>query len=162
MTITARTVLKDRFWVIEEESKKIGTLCWDNERYLFNNRSTTMFFNDVDQLRSRVGLNINWSSDNRERLGTDSESDYSVYGYPTSVQPFNILYDVKNSLPLFTKSNTSKSLYCAGYYLVKFNKGWVKGFCPKLITIERNESRGPFRTEDEMKKELNNVNRNTN
>jgi hypothetical protein len=60
---------------------------------------------------------------------------------------------------LFTKSNASKSVYCAGYYAIKFDKGWVKSFCPKLITIQRYENRGPFRTELELKQELVNVNR---
>ena len=57
------------------------------------------------------------------------------------------MYDVKSKLPLFTKSEKSKSLYCAGYYTIRFEKGWVKSFCPKLITVERYEYRGPFKTE---------------
>jgi hypothetical protein len=68
------------------------------------------------------------------------------------------MYDVKRKLPLFTKSSKSKSLYCAGYYTIKFEKGWVKSFCPKLITIERYEYRGPFKTELEMRTELSRVN----
>ena len=67
------------------------------------------------------------------------------------------MYDVRKKLPLFTKSNASKSLYCAGYYVIKFNKGWVKSFCPKVITLERNEYKGPFKTEFEMKQVLSNV-----
>ena len=65
------------------------------------------------------------------------------------------MYDIKRKLPLFTKSEKSKSLYCAGYYIVRFEKGWVKSFCPKLITVERYETRGPFKTEFDMKSELN-------
>ena len=67
------------------------------------------------------------------------------------------MYDVRRRLPLFTKSNASKSLYCAGYYIIKFNKGWVKSFCPKVITLERNEYKGPFKTEFEMKQVLANA-----
>jgi hypothetical protein len=48
-------------------------------------------------------------------------------------------------------------LYCAGYYIIKFEKGWVKSFCPKVITIERNEHKGPFKTEIEMKMVLSNA-----
>jgi hypothetical protein len=85
--------------------------------------------------------------------------DRDVHGYPTSSVPYNPMYDVKNHLPLFTKSNKSKSVYCAGYYIIKFDKGWVKSFCPKLITIERYQYEGPFKTEMEMKHRLNNANR---
>ena len=67
------------------------------------------------------------------------------------------MYDVQRKLPLFTKSNASKSLYCAGYYIIKFDKGWVKSHCPKLITIERYPYKGPFKTEFEMKQVLANA-----
>ena len=72
------------------------------------------------------------------------------------------MYDVRQKLPLFTKSNTSKSLFCAGYYLIKFNKLWLKSMCPKLITLERYEYQGPFKTEAEMKQALTVANANTN
>jgi hypothetical protein len=67
------------------------------------------------------------------------------------------MFDVRQKLPLFTKSSASKSLYCAGYYIIKFDKGWVKSFCPKLITIERYPFKGPFISELEMKQVLSNV-----
>ena len=58
---------------------------------------------------------------------------------------------------LAEKSSDSKSLYCAGYYCIKFEKGWVKSFCPKKITLERYPYKGPFKTEIEMKQVLANV-----
>jgi hypothetical protein len=67
------------------------------------------------------------------------------------------MYDVRRKIPLFTKSEKSKSVYCAGYYVVKFDKGWVKSFCPKLITLERNDFKGPFKTELEAREELGRV-----
>ena len=70
-----------------------------------------------------------------------------------------MVYDVKKKLPLFTKSKKSKSLYSAGYYIIKFEKGWVRSFCPKLITLERYPNKGPFKTTLEMKQELANANR---
>ncbi len=62
---------------------------------------------------------------------------------------------VKKKLPLFAKSDKSKSQYCAGYYIIKFRKGWVKSFCPKLITLERYPFHGPYKTSEEMKIALN-------
>ena len=82
-----------------------------------------------------------------------------VNGYPTSCVPYNKVLDVRRKLPLFTKSNKSKSLYCAGFYIIHFEKGWVKSFCPKLITVERYETQGPFKTKLEMKTALSNANK---
>ena len=41
--------------------------------------------------------------------------------------------------------------------IIKFNKGWVKSFCPKAITIDRYPSKGPFKSELEMKAVLSNA-----
>jgi hypothetical protein len=74
-----------------------------------------------------------------------------VYEYPCGSKPHNPVYNIKKKLPIYAKSNKSKSLYCAGHYVIQFRKGWVKSFCPKLITLERYPFKGPFKTEEEMK-----------
>ena len=56
---------------------------------------------------------------------------------PSKFKAFNQIFDVQKKLPLFTKSKKSKSLYCAGYYIIKFEKGWVRSFCPKMLTLDR-------------------------
>jgi hypothetical protein len=43
------------------------------------------------------------------------------------------------------------------WYSIKFDKGWVKSFCPKAITIERYPYKGPFKSELEMKTVLANA-----
>lgn len=158
MTIKAKPILKDKFWIVEENDNRIGTLSLCDDRYMFSNSKETCFFDNDRQMKKRFGIII-WG-DSEE---TDSSKNYKtdeskIHGFPTSVKPYNSMYDVKRKLPLFTKSDKSKSLYCAGYYIIKFEKGWVKSFCPKLITVERYETRGPFKTELEMRQELSIVN----
>jgi len=112
-----------------------------------------VMFDRKDQLTKHFGKDFFLTSLKVKLTTVDSNE---CYNYPTSCTPYNPVYDVRRKLPLFTKSKQSKSLYCAGYYAIKFNKGWVKSFCPKLITIERNPYRGPFKDKNEMKLELSN------
>jgi hypothetical protein len=151
MTIKAKPILKNRFWVVEDEGKRIGTLSWNEDKYIFSNPKETVFLDNRKQINVKLGEKIEWGKieDSRKKTG-----DLSVNRYPTSVYPYNSMYDVKRKLPLFTKSEKSKSVYCAGYFIIKFDKGWVKSFCPKLITVERYVNRGPFKTELEMRQEL--------
>lgn len=159
MTLKAKPVLKDRFWIVEEDGQKIGTMSRNEEdKYMFSSRMETCFFDNTKQMKRKFGIDIEWGEAN---TNIESTTDHSVHGYPTSVTPYNSMYDVKRKLPLFTKSEKSKSLYCAGYYVIRFDKGWVKSFCPKLITIERYDSKGPFKTELEMRQELSSVNGST-
>ena len=154
--IKAKTLLKDKFWIVEENNEKVGTLSFNDDRYLFTDGKKTIFFDNKRQLKKNFGLDISYS-DTITDINTDIANE--VHGFPTSTTPFNSMYDVKRKLPLYTKSEKSKSLYCAGFYVIKFDKGWVKSFCPKLITIDRYNSKGPFKTEIEMRQELSRVNK---
>jgi len=152
MTFKAKSVLKDKFWIIENNEQLVGTMSWNDDRYMFSTTGETCFFDNKRQINQRFGSEIVWTD-----LSTPKEvtqEDLVVYEFPTSVTPYNTMYDVQRKLPLFTKSAKSKSLYCAGYYIIHFDKGWVKSFCPKLITVERYETKGPFKTEIEMRQEL--------
>ena len=155
MTIKANTVLKNKFWIVEDDGKKVGTLSHSDDRFLYSCNNQTYFFDNQKQISKKLGK-IVWD-DKVEKTITPSEK--IVHNYPTSVTPFNTMYDVQRKLPLFTKSVKSNSLYCAGYYIIHFDKGWVKSFCPKMVTLERYEFKGPFKTDVEMRQELSIANR---
>jgi hypothetical protein len=147
--LKAKCILKDKFWIVEKDKERIGTLSWDEDRYVFSSTEETSFFNNKNEVKKKFGIEIHW-----DEPTPPTEQDKEVHGFPTSVVPFNSMYDVQRKLPLFTKSEKSKSLYAAGYYIIRFEKGWVKSFCPKLITVERYDFKGPFKTSIEMKQEL--------
>ena len=157
MTLKAKPVLKDKFWIIENNEQRIGTMSWNDDRYMFSSTGETCFFDNKREMKQRFGTDIVWT-DITPNAKTDDQNTKTIHGFPTSVSPYNTMYDVKRKLPLFTKSDKSKSAYCAGYYIIEFEKGWVKSFCPKLITIERYNSKGPFKTELEMRQELSRAN----
>lgn len=154
MTLQAKQILQDKFWILEDAGIRIGTISKNDEGFLINTKGKVDFFKSENQLKKQFGKNFLVAE-----IKNDSEDTSEVNGYPTKGVPYNSMYDIKKKLPLFTKSEKSKSVYCAGYYLVKFNVNWLKSFCPKLITIERNEYIGPFKTELEMKAMLKHVNR---
>ena len=156
MNIKAKPIVDGKFWIVEEDGEKIGTLHKkENNKYMLSGKDGTSFFGKKEELVKAFGKEF-FSSKITTTLSAPPEVR-DVHGYPTSCHPYNPLYNIKQRLPLFTKSPVSKSLYCAGYYTIKFEKGWVKSFCPKLITIERYENKGPFKTEIEMKQVLANA-----
>ena len=152
--IQAKEILKDKFWIVESEGEKLGTISLNEDKqYMLSNTTGTRFFKNVKQLARNLNAEITWTS----TTPMATKEALEVHGYPTSCTPYNPVYDVQKKIALFTKSAKSKSLYCAGYFIIHFDKGWVKSFCPKLITVERYETKGPFKTELEMKQVLSNV-----
>jgi hypothetical protein len=155
MSIKSKTILKDKFWILEDNGVRVGTLSISEEKFMFSGPQGTKYFNSERALKKTFGPDVLIS----EVTPTVEEvPEKEVYNHPTSTTPYNPMLDVQRRLPLFTKSNKSKSLYCAGYYIIHFDKGWVKSFCPKLITVERYEYQGPFKTDIEMKAALSKAN----
>jgi hypothetical protein len=154
VTIKAKPLLENRFWIVEDEGVGVGTLAKEGESFVFSKRGEINFFQNEQQLRKKFGNHFLTA-----QITTSSTAaiDFSVHGYPTKCKPHNCMYDIQRNLPLFTKTQESKSLYCAGYYLIRFNVHWLKSFCPKLTTVEHNSYYGPFKTIDEMKAKLQHV-----
>ena len=151
MTI-AKPLIPNKEWIVEDQGKKIGTLSKTKGGYIFFHRGISVTFNDFAQAQEDLHFDV----EPKQKVKTES---WEVYGYSTKMKPYNPLYDVKHKLPLYTKSAKSQSQHGAGHYVIKFPKGWVKSFCPKLITLQRYPYAGPFHTDAEARQELSKVNR---
>jgi hypothetical protein len=96
----------------------------------------------------------NISFADQQVISTPSKKEHEVHGYSAKNLPFNGIYDLKRKLPIYTKQEKSTSFFCAGYYIINFELGWRPAYCPKLITLTRNEYEGPYKTKLEMKEAL--------
>ena len=155
--LKAKPVLEDKFWIVEDEGQRVATLRKDEfSQFVFQNKDGVKIYNNKKSVTREFGDDFFVAKIVKE---ADNSNPKEVHGFSTSTIPQNAMYDIRQKLPLFTKSKDSKSLYCAGYYVIKFEKGWVKSFCPKLITLQRYGYKGPFKTDLEMKQVLSNVNK---
>ena len=156
MISTTKVLVPNKEWLIKNGEFKIGSIIKQKKGYTFNRNGRSIPFYDLDEIKSQLGF-IELAEPIKKTA--DTITNKAIYDYPCSSKPYEPVYSVKDKLPLFAKSSKSKSQYCAGYYVIKFRKGWVKSFCPKLITLERYPYHGPFKTEQEMKSMLNTVNK---
>ena len=151
----AKPIIPEKFWIVEKGGAKFATLRKsEDNHFVMSNELGIKVYETKEKLTMEFGKDFFIAKIIKE---ADDAEPNEVHGYATSTTPHNSMFDVKRKLPLFTKSGDSKSLYCAGYYVIRFDKGWVKSFCPKAITLQRYEYQGPFKTELEMKQVLSNV-----
>lgn len=157
--INAKTLIKDKFWIIEKNGQKLGTLqkedidCW----IFLSRQQEKEIFHSRDSLYEKFGQGI---FANDIQVPTDPEiepTEWKVHGFPVNQKPYNPVFDVQKQLPIYTKTPKSKSLFCAGYYIICFEKGWRKAYCPKLITLQRYPYKGPIKSKIEMQQTLNNA-----
>lgn len=151
-----KTLIPNKEWIIKDDDSKIGTIAKNKKGYAFLKKGQILNFKNLDEVVQTLGVTL----PEGKKTKVENETDvHYIYGYPCSNKPYGPVYNVKKKLPLFSKSNKSKSLYCAGHYIIKFRKGWVKSYCPKLITLERYPYHGPYKTELEMRSALNTINK---
>jgi len=153
--VISKVLIPNKEWIIEDSGKKIGSIAKNKKGYIFlRNGQIAELKSYKDVVDTLVTL------ENKKSTKFEIEPlTHTIYNYPCRTKPYNPVYNVKDRLPLYTKNLKSKSRYCAGYYVIQFQKGWLRSFCPKLITLERNPYQGPFKTAQEMKAVLNSLNK---
>ena len=138
MTQKIKEIIKDKYWIVEGQYGKVGTLRKVDDGYEFfdqNNNTKEL----LDSLESFKSVNT-----------TVVSGAMQVYkGLPTNT---SILYPVEHdTMPLFKKAEKGKTTFVAGYYILKYEgMGWQHAFCHKLETVEKYETRGPYFTEWDM------------
>lgn len=150
--LIAKPVIKNKFWIVESSGTKIATIQAIEEGggFVYVQDTSRQKYASIKLLSKEHNI----AFDAIAKKDKASAQDHSVHGYPVSQKPWNVLWDVKHQFPVYTKTSKSKSYYCAGYYIIKFNNGWVKSYCPKFITLNRYDFQGPFKTKEEMQERL--------
>ena len=155
MNTVVKVIIPNKSWILEDSGVKLGTLNKEKKGFSFFRKGTKLQLKTLSEVKFQFGSDI-FNDIPNIVVNKHKKEDIPlfVYEYPCNSRPYNPIYNVKKKLPIYSKSSKSKSLYCAGHYVIKFRKGWVKSFCPKLITLERYPYYGPFKTEEELKSTL--------
>ena len=142
MTINAKEVLKDKFWIVEQNGEKLGTLKFitDNHyEYFITKTNQTVTLTQAEfKKQFKVVNTIN--------KGTFVD----VYGYSTNCED---VYNVRteDNVPIFTKTVNSQNYHCAGWYAIYFPSiKWSSAYCPRLKTLKSYPFIGPFKTEEDV------------
>ena len=146
----AKTIVENKFWILEEDDgAKVGTVSVKNNVVTAIIKDKSHSFSNLEELSSQY--NVSFA---KRAKPTKTEITNEVYEFPTAHTPHNALWHVDRKLPIYTKTSKSNSYHCAGYYIIRFEHGWVKSFSPKLITLQRYTFKGPFKTKFEMMEQL--------
>ena len=149
MSLIAKPVVKNKFWIVEEDGVKVATIQKSVGGVVFVKDHNRQQFPSIKNLEKTFNISF-VKSKKKNKEETQHEEQHNINGYPTNSQPYNILHNVKDKTCIYTKQSRSKSYFCAGFYIVKFSNSWVRSFCPKLITLERYKFKGPFKSKAEM------------
>lgn len=140
--ITAKPIIKNKFWILQDDKGKIGTVENTRGSYIVRAYDKQAEFKTIKTIKNRT--NIIFEDAPKAKFNPE----FQVNGFLTDSKPYNAVFDVKRRLPLFTKKNKSKSWYAAGYYQIDINGSKETHFCPKLILLQRYDYIGPVHSKD--------------
>lgn len=138
--IEAKVIIKDQYWILHKNQIKVGQIrkAGQGLEVRINGQHATTFKDLSDMQQSGM---FTFTEIKQE----DDEPTDNVHGFPTDGLAHNSMWNLQYRLPLFTKSAESKSWYAAGWYYVQIKgKPRTVEFCPKLITLQRNQFEGPY------------------
>lgn len=140
--IMAKSVIKNKFWILEENSTRVGMMNFKDDNYTIHIGKRDYIAHDADELK-KMGIEF-------VIRDLSHGGHIEVMGYPTDQEEvFNVKH--VDDLPTFTKKAGSNSVHVAGWYGLKFKNGWVAVLCPRLSTIKSNTFCGPYKTKMDLK-----------
>jgi len=141
-------VVPDKLWILYDQSgTKTGVLrsSSDDPDWLFE------YSNEDGTIAHDIkNGNIDELFIFEKKTEPSSWDQEQVFGYPIpEIDIYNI--QQRESLPCYTKSQSSGIFFVAGFFGINFdNGGWMESFNPKLSTLQKYEFIGPFKTELDM------------
>jgi len=145
MTLIAKPVIDKQFWILQKDNQKVGNIeaCDGGYQVKINNQVTQ--FKSIKTAARQVNIVFETAV---KRTKPSTTIDH-VHGYPVTGRVHNPMWDVQQQLPVYTKTNKSKSWIAAGWYNVKRGRNWKTMQAPKLIVLQRYPYQGPFYSEQE-------------
>ena len=145
--LVAKPVVDKQFWILQENDRKVGNVqaCDGGYQVRINNQVTQ--YKTIRMVAQRVNVQF----ESLPKISGHSAATDLVHNYPASGRVYNPMWSVAQHLPVYTKTNKSKSWFAAGWYCVRKGRAWHTVLAPKLIVLQRYEYRGPFYTQDEAK-----------
>jgi len=140
--IRAKSVVKDKFWILQQNNIKIGQV----KAKSATNIEVIIHGNTMSRFTSLADMKASGLFEFTELPKPKASISEDVHGFPADGLAYNAVWNVKYKLPLYTQTDDSKSWFAAGFYKVNIGGTWIVQYCPKLITLQRNEFDGPFNT----------------
>jgi len=130
--------ISDVAWLVRQGPRKLGILNKDiQEHYFYITGKEFVTLDNQDEVTDYFG-NINLFEEQIEVQENFIEEFY-IKGHKVDyANPFPIDFghpDYNSDVPLYSKTSDSDIYYAAGWYCIKFDKGWKHANSPKYSTL---------------------------
>lgn len=147
MTIVAKPVVENEFWILQENNRKVGNIQACDGGYQVRLNNQVHQYKTIRMAAERVNISFEPAA----KTSSVTAGFNQLHGYPVKGRMHNPMWLVSNQLPIYTCTAKSKSWHAAGWYCVMRGRVWHVVLSPKLLVIQRYQHVGPFVTEEQAK-----------
>ena len=151
MTLIAKPIIKNQYWVVTDGEKKVGNVISDGTGFDVKLDGTLSHYDNANDITKFTKIRFQPMKSNK----TKAQVPYPEF--PTTSKIYNSIFDIKRKLHLFTKNTKSKCYHVAGWFAMEQNGSKQVIFCPKYIFIQRYKYLGPYKTEFEANEQINSL-----
>jgi len=148
MSLIAKPVVKNQYWIVTDGNEKVGNVIADGSGFEVKLNGSKAHFKNTKAIEKQV--HIEFTSPAKPQK---NETPFDEY--PTTSKVYNSVLDVKRKLHLYTKTPKSKCYYVAGWFNIQQGQEKETVFCPKYIFVQRYPYEGPFKTKTEALDKIN-------
>lgn len=145
MTLIASSIIDGKYWIIYNNSHKIGTVRDVDGKLMFH-----ISGEGESQISAEEFLTMEIVS-TKDKEVVEVQQSCDVFGWMgRGSQAFNKKY-TEDGIPVFTTTLRGKGVYAAGFYAVYFPTiKWTHCYSPKLTTLTSHTYEGPFKSDDDL------------
>lgn len=148
--------LTDNSWILKKSEITVGTLFKGANGLLFMSPEKRKKYASFDEFQKEWGIRKILNADDAGATPDDAISS-EINGFP--IKHNNVKVIENSDPPQYIKGNANaKAVFAAGYWVVRNGNIWVAKLCPKMQTVEENETHGPFKSRLEMNTALRKLN----
>lgn len=150
-TLIAKPVVNNQYWIVTDGTQKVGNVMSDGTGYDVRIGNTIKHYSSTTAIATKEKIEF------IPNAKAETKPFVPSYGvYPTGhARVYNSVVDIKRKVHLFTTEPKSKCFHAAGWFNIKQGTEFVTILAPKYIFIQRYESYGPYKTQDEAKNVIN-------
>ena len=100
MQFVAKPVLDNKFWILEDNGQKVGTIRSNENGVTLTVGTKNQTFKALSELKQKIKVDFT----GKEVVKKETK-EYEVHGYACKTKPHNPIYDLKRKLPLYTKTS---------------------------------------------------------
>ena len=140
--ITAKPI-NHQSWILSEWGNRVGVITNSSNIWTLLEATVIKQYQSLDSLQKEKNWLIVF-----EQKELKEEPIEEINNIPVKhSSPKNIQLEPVAS---YTKKESSSVRFAAGYWGIRFANGWTPVFCPKIETVNSNETVGPFTSKVEM------------